>query len=727
METRAHYALIGAFTLAVIAAAFMFVFWFSGGRTKTGIKSYQVVFSSSVSGLSRGSRVLFNGLNVGEVKAIDLAPDDPRKVYARIEVAANTPVKEDTKARLEYQGLTGVASIALIGGSKGAKALEGNAAAPPEILAERSDIQNILKTVQSLSGKVESTITKVDKLIGDNSVAIGQSIKNVEKFTAALADNSDGVGQFMASISELGKTLKPAVANIEALTKNLNTRVAAIEPDKIKSIVANADKVSSSLAQSVARLDKLVKDNASTIDETVKNARDFSKVLAANGKNIDQIITALADVSKAAKPVVANLESVTKSIDTRVKAIDPEKIKTILANADNLALKLSKSADTFDKFFAANSGPLTETVKNARDFSKVLANNGKNIDQIIAAFADVSKSVKPVVASLESVSKSIDTRVKAIDPEKIKTILANADTLALKLSKSADTFDKFFTANSKPLTDTIKNAKSFSGVLAENSDAFKKIIANLGKVSESIKPVLANLEKVTASIDERVNAIESKKITEIVTSASKLTKQLAGSVNKFDKFFDDNSKPLTETVKNVQGFSKALADNKEGVQKLITSLSNLGKSLEPTVKNLETLTGDISKRVAAVDTGKVKAIVDNAAAISSKLIGSADKLDKVLAAADKLLGSGDSKGAMAEITAAAKAIRILAKNLDARTRIMARGINRFTGAGLRQYQGLAIDGRRTLRQLNQTIKSLKSNPQQVIFGPRSRVPEYRGR
>ena len=30
METRANYALIGLFTLAVLAAAFVFVFWFSG-------------------------------------------------------------------------------------------------------------------------------------------------------------------------------------------------------------------------------------------------------------------------------------------------------------------------------------------------------------------------------------------------------------------------------------------------------------------------------------------------------------------------------------------------------------------------------------------------------------------------------------------------------------------------------------------------------------------------
>ena len=116
METRANYALIGAFTLATIAAAFLFVYWFSGNQNPAGLKSYRVVFTSSVSGLSRGSSVLFNGLRVGEVTTIDLG-EDPSQVYAMIDVDRRTPVKTDTNARLEYQGLTGFAAVALSGGS----------------------------------------------------------------------------------------------------------------------------------------------------------------------------------------------------------------------------------------------------------------------------------------------------------------------------------------------------------------------------------------------------------------------------------------------------------------------------------------------------------------------------------------------------------------------------------------------------------------------------------
>ncbi|MFL5222193.1 MAG: MlaD family protein, partial [Microvirga sp.] len=64
METRANYALIGAFTLAVIVAAFGFVYWFSGGDKAQRRQPVRIVFSGAVSGLSKGSFVTFNGLRV---------------------------------------------------------------------------------------------------------------------------------------------------------------------------------------------------------------------------------------------------------------------------------------------------------------------------------------------------------------------------------------------------------------------------------------------------------------------------------------------------------------------------------------------------------------------------------------------------------------------------------------------------------------------------------------
>jgi len=251
METRANYALIGLFTLAVIAAGFLFVFWFSRGATSEGRLSYDVAFTTSVSGLSRGSQVLFNGVRVGEVLRVDLDPQDPTKVVARISVNPRAPVKTDTGARLEYQGLTGVAAIALTGGTATSKPLETSDSNPAVINAERSDFQNIVETVQRLSTRLDGILDKADKLFSENSGSIANTVHNVETFSKALADNSGGVKQFLSAMSDVGAAIGP-------LTRSIDERVKAIDPQRVKSIVANADDISAKLNKSADQVDKVM-------------------------------------------------------------------------------------------------------------------------------------------------------------------------------------------------------------------------------------------------------------------------------------------------------------------------------------------------------------------------------------------------------------------------------------------------------------------------------------
>ena len=119
METRAPYALIGLFVLAAIGAVFGFVYWLhnTGGLGERTV--YRVRFENNVAGLLTGAAVLFNGIRVGEVIDLQLNPDNPREVTAAIAVVAGTPVRTDTHAGLEFQGLTGVPVISLLGGDAG--------------------------------------------------------------------------------------------------------------------------------------------------------------------------------------------------------------------------------------------------------------------------------------------------------------------------------------------------------------------------------------------------------------------------------------------------------------------------------------------------------------------------------------------------------------------------------------------------------------------------------
>ena len=118
MEIRAPYVLIGGFVLAVIAAGFGFVYWLHNGAGLAQRTTYRLHFENTVSGLLTGAAVLFNGIRVGEVTALELDVGNPNRVTATIAVAANTPVRADTKVSLDFQGLTGVPVVTLQGGSK---------------------------------------------------------------------------------------------------------------------------------------------------------------------------------------------------------------------------------------------------------------------------------------------------------------------------------------------------------------------------------------------------------------------------------------------------------------------------------------------------------------------------------------------------------------------------------------------------------------------------------
>lgn len=165
METRANYAMIGLFTLGVIAAAFLFVWWAAGRDTRSQLP-YRIQFTGSVSGLTRGSVVLYNGLKIGEVTSIALSSSDPGKVIAWISVEGTTPINEDTRARLEFQGLTGVASIQMTGGTPNSKRLlVDDVTSPPLIIADRSDFQDLLENAQRLSRRADDVLGHAEKNI----------------------------------------------------------------------------------------------------------------------------------------------------------------------------------------------------------------------------------------------------------------------------------------------------------------------------------------------------------------------------------------------------------------------------------------------------------------------------------------------------------------------------------------------------------------------------------
>lgn len=196
METRAPYALIGLFVLAAIGAVFGFVYWMenTGGLGERAI--YRIRFERSVAGILVGSGVTFNGIRVGEVTDLRVMPDQPQQVIARISIIPGTPVRADTQASLDIQGLTGIAVVALNGGSPASPPLKSSDGQPPLIVADPL-------AWQSMTQAARSALQRVDSVLADNSQPLKDTLTNLRTFSDALARNSERIDSIAAGLDRM--------------------------------------------------------------------------------------------------------------------------------------------------------------------------------------------------------------------------------------------------------------------------------------------------------------------------------------------------------------------------------------------------------------------------------------------------------------------------------------------------------------------------------------------
>lgn len=229
METKANFVLIGAFTLAVVAAAFGFVFWFQNLGAAAQRTPLRIVFEGAASGLRTGGNVNFNGIKIGEVTSIKL--DDPRRVVVITNVDKSAPIRKDSLVGLEFAGLTGVSSISLKGGSIEAGGVPVADDGVPTLMADPNAIQDIGEAVRA-------TLQNVNKLVTDNQEALRVSMGNLEAFSKSLANNSARIDSIMAGVDALmgskdGKEgeLQLAAKSFRELAENLDKRSAGLISD----------------------------------------------------------------------------------------------------------------------------------------------------------------------------------------------------------------------------------------------------------------------------------------------------------------------------------------------------------------------------------------------------------------------------------------------------------------------------------------------------------------
>ena len=116
-----------------------FVAWLAKVDIDREFNAYHIFFEGSVTGLSSASNVLYRGIPVGTVNEVIIDPDDSSRVRVTVEVASNTPIREDSVATLELQGITGASLIQITGGS----------ADSPELVAKSDQTLPVIRSKPS--------------------------------------------------------------------------------------------------------------------------------------------------------------------------------------------------------------------------------------------------------------------------------------------------------------------------------------------------------------------------------------------------------------------------------------------------------------------------------------------------------------------------------------------------------------------------------------------------
>ena len=180
--------------------------------------------------------------------------------------------------------------------------------------------------------------------------------------------------------------------------------------------------------------------------------------------------------------------------------------------------------------------------------------------------------------------------------------------------------------------------------------------------------------------------------TQDVTAAAR------DALRKVQELIEDNQKALKSAIANIDSLTSALSRNTDNIDKTLANVQQftaaLGRnteSIDKTLANIEQFTGALGRN--------------------------SERIDRIAAGLEGLTGGPDGKGG--DINEAARSIRKLADNLDARTE----ELTKYIGS-------LARTGTRTLSTIDKAAKNFDANPSRLIWGgapPEPAAPAPRGR
>lgn len=269
--TRAEKTRLGVFIVVLTTAFVLLLLFLVGGKLFTRTDEYFTRMEESVTGLEPGSTVKQNGVDVGEIVAIEADSVDIRKTVVRFEVKRGTPLKKDMAVSLGSYGITGLKYLEITGGSYGS----------PNV-PKGGEVNSELSMIGRLTSRADSIAYKVDRLLG-NVIAITEmdNRENLNRMMAASASLAESLDSMAVDIRNVkpGRRIEAILTDVEATTRSLKTQV---QRAKIDSTVRDYQVAAQDIQKVVRNSQEDVAVSLSNLKEIMKNLNTFTRQIKEN-------------------------------------------------------------------------------------------------------------------------------------------------------------------------------------------------------------------------------------------------------------------------------------------------------------------------------------------------------------------------------------------------------------------------------------------------------------
>ncbi|MBO6885586.1 MAG: MCE family protein [Marivita sp.] len=544
METKANFVLIGAFTLAGLLGILGFFLWFAQVELDRQFDYYDIRFSS-VSGLSNASDVRFSGLPVGQVVDVRLSPNQDGTILVRVEVDAATPVRTDSIATIEAQGVTGVSFVGIGPGSPNAALLEPTDDKPvPEITAGRSTLQSLSEDAPRLLEETLQLVTDVGDLLGaENRARINSIIANVETASAEFAETLDGFSSISTTVSDFAEQINRFNETLNTLTGDL-TEVLQTADATLTSIGELSEQGKGVLTTGADTLTSA----RSAIDRTETYiATDLTQATADLRATAAALQTELTALSADARALLATLNTTGATATARLQEAQAtlQATDALIARLDGTAEAVTETAGSIDTLIRDEGAPLlSETRAMVAEADRAIASvatvANEDLPVIIADIRQTAETFRTVAtevggnltASSQSAEAVLDTARVTLEDARVS--FANANTTLAAINDALVTGDRALGAAERAFAgaDRVIN-EDLDGIITGLETSLGSLDAAIAQVSADIPGMSADLRAASQAASDtfaelrNLTSAASPSIREFTTTALPLYSRLA--------------------------------------------------------------------------------------------------------------------------------------------------------------------------------------------------------